>query len=115
VKEEKLLMTISNAVFGLGGYQWCELGLFLTFSNGSFGQKADHSFWDYTSIQKKEGRRWSEADRDLAMAKIMQELSTYLYAAKVQFVHELVGVPVEVTLIDDRMSSFRIVESEVIL
>ena len=53
--------------------------------------------------------------RDLAMAKIMQELSTYLYAAKVQFVHELVGVPVEVTLIDDRMSSFRIVESEVIL
>ena len=106
--QEKILMKITHATFGLGGYQETQLGLHLSFSSSSSGVSTSYAYWDYESIECSERCKWSENDRTIALADVLRKLSKLLKDAKVSSVDRLVGVPVEVTLEGNTFSDFRI-------
>jgi hypothetical protein len=106
--QEKLLMKITHATFGLGGYQEAQLGLHLTFSGKSQGVSKSYAHWDYESIEHSDNCKWEENDRTESLADVLRKLSRLLKDAKVSSVDRLVGVPVEVTLEANTFSDFRI-------
>jgi hypothetical protein len=106
--QEKILMKISHAIFGLSGCQGAQLGLHLSFSTSGSGVATSYSYWDYENIEHSENCKWEENDRTEALADVLRKLSRLLKDAKVSSVDKLVGVPVEVTLEANTFSDFRI-------
>ena len=112
--QEKVLMKITHAKFGLGGYQEAQLGLHLSFLGNTTGVSKSYAYWDYESIECSERCKWSENDRTKSLADALRKLSRLLKDAKVSSVDKLVGVPVEITLDGTTFSDFRIL-TEVLL
>lgn len=96
--QEKMLAKISKVRFGIGGYQDCQFGLFLTFEGESCGIGTSKAFWDYNKIKRSDDAKWSESDRDEFAADLCRYMSHLLDQAKCEDISELKGKPVELTL-----------------
>lgn len=102
---EKQLGKITRAEFGFGGYQEVQLGF--SFSLGSDGWVTG-DFWGYWACDPGQGTQWTDAHRRLELGNTAMRVKDLLAAAKVQHLHQLVGVPVEVTFDGLKLSSWRI-------
>ena len=105
---EKKLGKIESVRFGHGGYQDACIGLSVTLGNGSWGVGDSRANWDAEQIKWSEHSKWTEEDRDGWYAEIMRYVSSLLKDAKVNSVDQLKGKPVEVTLDDNQLKSWRI-------
>jgi len=105
---EEQLGKISNAYFGLGGYQGAMIGLHLQFKADGCGVGTDISFWDYEAVKWSSNCKWSEAERDDQCAKVVRRVSKLLSDAKVKSVDKLIGVPVKLTFEGMTLKDFRI-------
>lgn len=105
MKIEKFLGKITQAEVGHGGYQDAMIGLTLTFEGPHIGCSTHKGAW---SGKRSESAAWSEEDRLRKLGDVMLDISDLLTKAKVKSLDKLVGIPVEVELIDSRFHSFRI-------
>lgn len=104
---DKRIGKVQHATFGAGGYQECQIGLGVTLGSEKdcWGVRDFRGPW---SIKRSEGCKWTEEDRIREAGETVMWLSDILKAAKKQYVHELVGVPVEVEFEGMRMKAWRV-------
>jgi hypothetical protein len=109
---EKHLGKIVSVKFGLGGYQNSMIGLSLSFEckDGVGCGTFIDSFWSPSQIKHSEHTKWTEEDRDKAMAKMLREVDKIMFQANVEDVTELLNKPVEITLENFSLKSWRILE-----
>lgn len=104
--ERKELGKIKTATFGLGGYQDCQIGFWLTLGGDSWGVSAGKSgAW---ALERDKYCKWTEEDRRAALADSAWELAQTLKQAKVNSVQELVGTPIEATFDGNMLKSWRV-------
>lgn len=104
---EKRLGKIQEAEFGMGGYQDVCFGLSVTLGNDGWGVRDFKGPWSQ-SIKADEHKKWTERDRDAELAEMAKFVDNLLRDAKVDYVSQLVGVPVEVTFEGMALKSWRI-------
>lgn len=94
---KKYLGKITQASFGISGYQEVMIGLHLSFKfDGCCAIGYTKSTWDLCIPSPPEGEgRWNESDRSKYYDEIVRFTSKLLNEAKVKNVLDLVGVPVE--------------------
>jgi len=107
---EKKLGKISSVTFGHMGYQECQLGLSLTFEANGWGVGWSMGGWDAEIIKWDKNCKWTEDSRDAEYAKVMRYVSKLLKEAKVDDVHKLKGIPVEVTFDGNCLKDWRILK-----
>ena len=105
---KKVLGKISEAVFGLGGYQECQLGLHLAFEINRSGIRTSYATWDSEKIKHNSNCNWTEEYREDEYIRIFKVVSKLLDYAKVTTVNNLVGIPVEIELDGNTFIDFRI-------
>lgn len=105
---EKRLGKIKNVRFGIGGYQDCQLGIHFDLGTDTWGVTDSKSVWDPEKIKCSENSQWTEEDRNKAMNDVMRYTSSLLKDAKVNFVVELKGKPVEITMEGNMLKEWRI-------
>lgn len=103
--ERKELGCIKAATFGMGGYQECMIGFWLTLGGESWGVSAGEGAW---GIERSEHAKWTEADRCAEVSKAAMLLCETLKKAKQRSVQDLVGTPVEVTFDGNKLVSWRV-------
>jgi hypothetical protein len=103
---EKELGKIVSAEFGLGGYQECQVGLWITFGGKGWG--VSHGYNGGWSMVPDEYAKWTVEDQDRLYAMCVRDTVKLLEDAKVRSVSELKGVPVEITFENMTIKSFRI-------
>ena len=100
-----MLGKIYGCFFGLLDRQ---IGLHLTFSCSDGSGMCDSlSMWD-TSIKVTQSTMWTEEDRDRQYVSIVRRVSDVLMQAKKTDVSKLVGTPVELTIEDNTLRSWRV-------
>lgn len=105
----KELGKITSVEVGIGGYQDAMFGISFTFSFGGGAGVSDFvGAWDPECIKVSEYTKWSETDRDVELAKMCRFISKLLSEAKVRYVDELKGIPVEVSFEGNTLQSWRI-------
>lgn len=105
-KIEKMLGKIDFAEFGtLKDYPFL-IGLQLGFSmsGGGYGVCDGGKF----TVNISKECKWEGQSREAAITASLERVNETLKAAKVNYVSELVGKPVEVTLVNDMFKDFRI-------
>jgi hypothetical protein len=102
---EKHLGKISNCSFGYGGYQGAQIGIFFDFECNGGGISDGWAFW---SGKRSENARWSDADRIEALGEITMRIDWILKSAKKESVAALVGTPVEITMEDFKLVTWRV-------
>lgn len=95
---EKKLGKITKATFGFGGYQDTEIGLHVTLKGEGWGVNSSICLWDITSTK----RIRTGVVSDHMHKQLVNKIAKILKYAKVKSIHELEGIPVEVTF-DNRM------------
>ena len=103
----KILGKITTAEYGMVGDHPFLFGLQLHFSLGDGTSIGCGS--SYT-VNISESCRWLEEERQCAITKSVDELYKILKDAKVNYVSELVGKPVEVTIEGSCFKDFRILK-----
>lgn len=106
----KELGKIKSALYGMGGYQSAQIGLFVDLGGEAWGV---HDFWGYWAEGPSPGAKWSRADQLTAHGQTADRIARLLVSAKVKHVGQLVGVPVEVTFHGTTLDSWRVL-SEVL-
>lgn len=108
----KKLGKIKDITFGIGGYQDAMLGYHINFSleGGSKSISISKGTFDYNRVKHQEYSTWNEEDRDESMLIMLKDLSNVLSKAKVNTVDKLVNMPVEVTIKDNIVKDWRILE-----
>jgi hypothetical protein len=102
----KELGKITAATFGLGGYQDCQIGFWLTLGGQSWGVSASGGgAW---ALPHDERCKWTEEDRARELAAAAMKLAETLTLARVNNVQDLVGVPVEATFDGNQLKSWRV-------
>ncbi len=102
----KELGRIKSATFGLGGYQECQIGFWLTLGGEGWGVSASGGgAW---AIERTEHCKWTEEDRAREVAKAAMKLADTLRLAKKERVQDLVGVPVECTFDGNLLKDWRV-------
>ena len=104
--ERKELGKIQHATFGLGGYQDCQIGFWLTLSGEGWGVAANGGPGAWA--KRDERCKWTEEERAAALAQSAMKLADTLEKAKKLNVQDLVGVPVEVTFEGNRLKGWRV-------
>jgi len=104
IKEEKVLGKISYAEFGQYPDRPFMFGLQLCFEF-PYGGVCDGG--KYT-VNISPECRWEESDRQQAITKMIEHVNKILTDAKVNYVSQLKGKPVEVTLEGNMFKDFRI-------
>ena len=95
---ETVLGKIVKAELGFGGYQESQLGLFVELSFNKCSFVCDFITGGYKeSIQVTEFSKWIEEDRSKDRIDFLKKLDNILESANIQYVSELVNVPVEMT------------------
>ena len=84
------------------------LGLYITFSFGSYDMVYSKQVWDSSRVKHVEGCKWTEEERDNEYAGIMRYISCLLKEAKVDSIDKLKGKPVELTIKDFELADWRI-------
>ena len=102
---EKMLGKITHAEFGIDKDYPCLIGLQLSFSFGGSGVSDGGK---YTFNIDKSCRAWKVNERLQAITEHIEDIYDLLNAAKVHYVSELVGKPVEVTIEENMFKDFRI-------
>ena len=102
---EKLLGKIDMVKFGI--HENC-LGLYLVFLAQGIGVSTCIYGGVSTDIKIDENTKWTEEDRNAANAKLLRKLNDLMCEAKVTDVYKLQGKPVELTVEDRQLKSFRI-------
>lgn len=102
--ERKQLGRITKAAIGFGGYQDAMFGLSVQIGGPAWGVNDFDGCWATWS----EGCQWTEESQSQELARVCRRLRDLLRAAKVQDVAGLVGVPVECTMVGNRLISWRI-------
>lgn len=105
---KKILGKISNVYFGIGGYQDAQIGVHFTFEADGYGVCNSVSGWDANLIKNTPHCSWTEADRSKKYDEIIRFVSDLLRDAKVKNFVELKGKPVELTIDNNTLSSWRI-------
>jgi hypothetical protein len=103
--ERKELGKIKSATFGMGGYQECQIGLWLTLGGESWGVTAGEGAW---GIERSDHCKWTEADRLTEAGKAAMKLAKLLQTAHRYAVQDLVGLPVEVTFDGNVLKDWRL-------
>jgi len=98
---------ITRAYVGIGGYQDAQFGLFLTFEGKGWGVSTQEAFWN---LERDERTKWTEEQRRNKFADVCTNIDKYLKQAKKIDVAQLVGVPVEITFENQRLTDWRILE-----
>jgi len=105
---EKFLGKIDSFRVGFGGYQDAQFGYWFTLRfdkcSGVGGGKGP---W---ATEVSAHTKWTEADRSAQFDEVMRDLWKFLEQAKKREVHELVGIPVEVTMEGNMLKSWRVLE-----
>jgi hypothetical protein len=101
----KELGKITSASFGLGGYQDCQIGLWLTFGGKAWGVSAGQGAW---STKHTEHCEWTEEGRLREIGQAGIKLAELLKATHKTDVSQLVGVPVECTFDGGRLTDWRL-------
>lgn len=96
---------ISNATYGVGGYDDAEFGLSLTFEGKGWGVGTFSGGW---SGSPTSGAKWDETEQDEWFAKTARLVIATLKDAKKNDVSKLVGAPVEVTFEGMILKSWRV-------
>ena len=104
MRVEKKLTKISFAEFGTVRDYPFLMGLQLGFCSDGFCVMDGGRYMVNISSECK----WTEKERAEAITKIIDKINQILKDAKVNYVSELVGKPVEVTIEDNCFKSFRI-------
>ena len=104
----KELGKIRSASFGHGGYQECEIGLWLTLGGPSWGVSTSISGGWSMRMERNERTKWSEQDRLDKFAKMTKEISELLIKAKVDDVNDLVDLPIEAEFDGNVLKSWRV-------
>ena len=105
----KELGKIKSVRFGIGGYQDAQIGVFFSLQIGhSSGVSDNRSGWDSNIIKCDERSQWTEVDRSETYNKIVRYVSDLLAAAKVDSIDDLVNIPIELTMDNMTLKSWRI-------
>lgn len=102
---EKVLGKITRAEFGTDKDHPFMIGLQLSFSFQGSGVSDGGK---YTINIDKKCRAWEKNERSQAVTEMIENIYDLLNTAKVNYISQLVGKPVEVTLEDDLFKGFRI-------
>ena len=105
--ETKLLGRIASLRIGMGGYQDAMFGVSVSLSMQGSGVGAFIGTWSQ-STKIGPHTQWTEADRSAEFDKTMRWLDDRCREAKVRDVNDLIGKPVEVTLEDNTLKSWRL-------
>ena len=97
---------IQSAIFGKGGYQDVQIGLWLVFRGKGWGVSYGYN-GGWTSAPDKYCK-WSIEDQNDQYAKLIRDVVKILSDANVNDVTQLVGIPVECTFDFNTLKSFRI-------
>jgi len=101
---------IESCYIGIGGYQDCQLGFFVTLTSGSSGVSDSRVAWDPERIKCSKNARWTEQDRSGEFAAILRYVSRLMDDAGVSKVSDLVGKPVSIKFRDRGLVSWRILK-----
>ena len=104
---DKELGKIGSVHFGAGGYQGVMFGLTVTLRMGASGVSDFIGYWG-KSIEVTQHTKWTEADRSIEKITTMDRIEQLMLDAKVDDFSKLEGVPVEVTMENMRMLSWRV-------
>jgi len=107
---EKRLGKLGDVKFGLGGYQDSMIGLHVAIDMKGSGVGDSKSAWDCNRVVWNERCKWTEENRSEQYDEIMRYLSDLLYAAKVDTIDQLKGIPVEVTFEGTLLKEWRVLE-----
>ena len=103
----KELGKITRFEIGIGGYDDAMFGLSITFSFQGSGVQDFIGTWAH---KPDEHHRWTLEDQSKCWADMCREIIETLRKAKVKTISEMIGIPVEVTFDNNRLSSWRILE-----
>lgn len=103
--EEKLLGKITSVRFGYGGYQEAMLGIWLDFSGKGFGISDGRGTW---VTDPGKSHEWSKADQTKIWGEMVRWIRDIMRKAHVEELSQLKGKPVEVTIEDQALKSWRI-------
>ena len=103
----KELGKISNIIFGMGGYQDAQFGVWITFTMSGSGICAGKGVW---SDAPSKNANWTNEERIRIIGQISLEINEWLKQAKVSSLDKLKGIPVEITFDKEfgKMVSWRI-------
>lgn len=104
----KELGKIDRAEFGFGGYQEACIGLTLEFSGQFGGVGTFKGGWAPSTIKITQGTKWTEEDRSQSFDEVVRFVDKILSEAKKRYVHELRGIPVEMTFDGTMLKDWRI-------
>lgn len=104
----KELGKIESIKFGYGGYQEALIGLSIIFKGDGFGISDFKGDWAPSIIECSQNAKWSEEDRSKHFDELVRYIDKLLKDAKKQYLHQLNGVPVELTLESGTLKSWRI-------
>lgn len=107
--EIKKLGKIVSARYGFGGHDGAMFGVSFVLSTDSWGVDDFWGWWPLT-MERSEYARWTDADRSAAHLNVQRKLEQTLHDAKVISVERLPGIPVEITLEDSTLKSWRVLK-----
>lgn len=102
--KEKRLGKIDFAEFGLMKDYPFLIGLQLGFSMNGTGVMDGGKY----TVNISPGCKWENNNREKTITRSVEAVEEILKAAKVHYVSQLIGKPVEVTIVDHRFQDFRI-------
>lgn len=104
---EKELGKIKHVAFGFNDRGF--LGLQLTFSlNG--GSSGIGTEWTVNMSEISKHTQWTENERQENIVDVYWKVNNILEKAKISSIHELKGIPVEVTIDRGMLKEFRVLE-----
>jgi hypothetical protein len=108
---EIYLGKIESVIFGNGGYDNGQMGVSFTLA---FEGRGVQSFicgaWDPATMPRSDYAQWTEADRDAGLASMCRRISQIMADAKVGDLALLKGKPVEVSIENNSLKSWRILK-----
>lgn len=97
---------IEKAVFGMGGYQDVQFGLWLTISGKDRG--VQHGIPGGWSFPPDEHAKWTLEEQTENYGQMARKICALLKEAKVDSVDKLVGIPVECSFNGMQLESMRV-------
>ncbi len=107
---EKMLGKIKKARFGIGGYQYAMIGLWLDLGGEEWGVNTSIDAGWSLMIKVGENTKWSEEDRSRQFAEAMRKINQLLIDAKVYSVDQLAGIPVEAEFERMQLKDWRVLK-----
>jgi hypothetical protein len=104
----KRIGKIKSVSFGNGGYQDAMFGVSFELGGDGWGVGDFKGAWG-PGIDSK-NCKWTETDRSNEYAQTMRFIASTMTKARVNEIHELVNIPIEVKLDGNMLKSWRILE-----